>query len=127
MKQAQEVQAQLDQLEQNHADKIDELSMQESKAVKQSYADMGLAASNSLIQIAEGHQSLAATVQKYAQEGLDHVLQALFAEMIGQKSSQMAAASAAAAEQGAPLRACPSLVRFWLRLQRQACLLHDGL
>jgi hypothetical protein len=105
--QARDVQNQLALLEQEHKDKVAELSQQESKAIKQSYADMGLAASQSLLQIAEGHQSLAATVQKYAQQGLEHVLEALFAEMAGNKTAQMSAASAAAAKAGGAVSGVP--------------------
>ncbi len=95
--QAQDVQNQLIQLEQTNADKMVELGQRESMANRQTYVSMAQTASSSLMQVALGHQSLAATVQKFAQEGLEHVLAAIFEEMVGQKSLQMARAESAAA------------------------------
>ena len=119
MKQAQEVQNQLIQLERQHKDKVDECPARE-QAIKQSYADMGLAASKSLIQIAEGHQNLAATVQKFAQQGLEHVLQALFAEMVGAEDFADGRCECSGSKAGSPLPVCPSLVRRWHPLRLPA-------
>ena len=63
VKQAQEVQNQLKQLEADHTASEKQLDDQMRAANRQTYVRHGLTASQSLIQIAQGHQSLAATVQ----------------------------------------------------------------
>jgi hypothetical protein len=97
IKQAQEVQAQLAQLEEDHVASVAQSNAQIAAANRQTYVSLAQTASGSLMQVAQGHQSLAATVQKFAQAGLEHVLAAIFEEMVGQKSLQMARAESAAA------------------------------
>lgn len=97
LKAAQDVAAQLKQLEDDHKAAMAQSLTQMAMANRQEYASMATTAGQSLMQIALGHQSLAATVQKFAQEGVEHVMAAIFEEMVGQKSLQMARAESAAA------------------------------
>ena len=83
--QARDVQNQLILLEQQHKDKVDELAQQESKAIKQSYADMGLAAAIHSSRC-RGPSKPCSHSAEVCTARIGARTQALFAEMAGQKT-----------------------------------------
>ena len=107
VKQALETQAQLDQLTREHQQQQSNFNNEEKNATRQMYAEMANDASQSLMQVALGHQSLAATVQQMARQGAQAVISGLLEQMAGQDAAKLSSAELAAANTYATVSAWP--------------------
>ena len=106
-KDAERVSNQVKQLNLDYANTTAQLNTEQANANKQMYATEANDAAQSLLQVALGHKSLAATVQQYAMQGAEAVLEGLLMQIAGNATAKMSAAEAAAASAGNSVAGIP--------------------